>query len=50
MWVRGLKLTEGAEACDVAIVAPHVGAWIETIRVCTCARAFTSRTPCGCVN
>ena len=30
MWVRGLKLTNQKQKYNVALVAPHVGAWIET--------------------
>ena len=30
MWVRGLKLIHTLYNFVVAIVAPHVGAWIET--------------------
>ena len=31
MWVRGLKLTPGTILSRTALVAPHVGAWIETL-------------------
>ena len=31
-------------------VAPHVGAWIETPISGFALDAFTSRTPCGCVD
>ena len=30
MWVRGLKPTPIFEGANDGIVAPHVGAWIET--------------------
>ena len=30
MWVRGLKLTREPESQSTEIVAPYVGAWIET--------------------
>ena len=30
MWVRGLKLGTSPEATTPPLVAPHVGAWIET--------------------
>ena len=30
MWVRGLKLVERTFFKPLAVVAPHVGAWIET--------------------
>ena len=29
-WARGLKLFLGKIGCVVILVAPHVGAWIET--------------------
>ena len=32
MWVRGLKLVCGVSADTSLTVAPHVGAWIETLR------------------
>ena len=31
MWVRGLKLEESRQLVAHKSVAPHVGAWIETI-------------------
>ena len=31
MWVRGLKLQLTKQSTDQEIVAPYVGAWIETI-------------------
>ena len=30
MWVRGLKLHKLISLCHAVIVAPYVGAWIET--------------------
>ena len=30
MWVRGLKLTLSVGTLRTDLVAPHVGAWIET--------------------
>ena len=30
MWVRGLKLVKQINSITAIIVAPHVGAWIET--------------------
>ena len=32
-WVRGLKLTIGQCHLGVFVVAPYVGAWIETYRL-----------------
>ena len=49
MRVRGLKLAvvEGMTQADA--VAPHAGAWIETLM--TYSRVgLQSRTPCGCVD
>ena len=40
MWVRGLKQQEGGRGRLPLRVAPHVGAWIETLR-----RWTLSRTP-----
>ena len=34
MWVRGLKLIASVVIAHVNIVAPYVGAWIET-HLCT---------------
>ena len=34
MWVRGLKLAKLDEWCVKYNVAPHVGAWIETLHHC----------------
>ena len=31
-WVRGLKLKGGYAKIEAKIVAPYVGAWIETLR------------------
>ena len=31
MWVRGLKLYEPLYIVSLTLVAPHVGAWIETL-------------------
>ena len=33
MWERGLKLVVSLKTQRLGIVAPHVGAWIETILV-----------------
>ena len=50
MWVRGLKLQLLPKLFGCTGVAPHVGAWIETITSASCASTLTSRTPCGCVD
>ena len=49
MWVRGLKLANRQKQ-HLLLVAPYVGAWIETI--VTLESLFTSlcRTLCGCVD
>ena len=31
MWVRGLKQVQAHEFAHALLVAPHVGAWIETL-------------------
>ena len=50
MWVRGLKPAV-RHLCKMAYtVAPHVGAWIETLGGKVTAPTDTSRTPCGCVD
>ena len=49
MWVRGLKLIGYGHAIRATMVAPHVGAWIETaINVLEANKP--GRTPCGCVD
>ena len=35
MWVRGLKLVDTCLYLGSLLVAPHVGAWIETCRLAT---------------
>ena len=50
MWVRGLKLLAAAWSCAVARVAPHVGAWIETLPLSLPLSVLPRRTPCGCVD
>ena len=32
MWVRGLKLCSRGDLLGLSQVAPHVGAWIETLK------------------
>ena len=34
MWVRGLKLVQNICENFAFLVAPHVGAWIETVQNC----------------
>ena len=49
MWVRGLKPRySGFKTCK-DIVAPYVGAWIETIMLRMLSDEY-SRTLCGCVD
>ena len=50
MWVRGLKLAFSAKKDGVKAVAPHVGAWIETVMSAPLSPIFLRRTPCGCVD
>ena len=50
MWVRGLKHKLKCSYLYQCLVAPHVGAWIETQRTRAQQRNFNSRTPCGCVD
>ena len=49
-WVRGLKLEFYAIGVRVNIVAPYVGAWIETSASGMSAETFSSRTLRGCVD
>ena len=35
MWVRGLKPKNDVELLQLITVAPYVGAWIETTRICS---------------
>ena len=49
-WVRGLKPVSDSETVTESIVAPLVGAWIETVPFCTLLRGFWRRTPRGCVD
>ena len=50
VWVRGLKQSViYSQNCSTK-VAPRVGAWIETERICANSLATICRTPCGCVD
>ena len=49
-WVRGLKRSIHRTRKEAVIVAPYVGAWIETLpqpKVCLCRQSRTLR---GCVD
>ena len=50
VWVRGLKLIGVKKPLLLALVAPCVGAWIETSASSTCSAACSGRTLCGCVD
>ena len=50
MWVRGLKQQRDVWQDFDSPVAPHVGAWIETIKHKDVVMSYKSRTPCGCVD
>ena len=49
LWVRGLKQWICVCHLEFAIVAPLVGAWIETL-LRGHGHALSGRTPCGCVD
>ena len=49
MWVRGLKPQGALSVLLAGWVAPHVGAWIETLSSYYGQRT-KGRTPCGCVD
>ena len=49
-WVRGLKPFVILQSFYLVYVAPYVGAWIETERVCIWVFTFNSRTLRGCVD
>ena len=49
-WVRGLKLRLVVRVLPLPVVAPHVGAWIETMLCCSCGLDNHRRTPRGCVD
>ena len=48
--VRGLKLAKGVHDLIISCVAPHAGAWIETLRLNANAFRDFRRTPRGCVD
>ena len=50
-WVRGLKLSKESK-CQRALVAPHMGAWIEILSndVRDKLNVVSCRTPHGCVD
>ena len=50
MWVRGLKQLYSELYGEHYHVAPHVGAWIETVKQWYEYRKIFCRTPCGCVD
>ena len=50
MWVRGLKLIVAIHPYHEVMVAPHVGAWIETYLRNLAKADKEGRTPCGCVD
>ena len=50
VWVRGLKQVTCADGQTRFVVAPRVGAWIETVLGKVTAKVGFSRTPCGCVD
>ena len=49
MWERGLKLASVVIVRPNNEVAPHVGAWIETV-LRVRVSSFVSRSPCGSVD
>ena len=50
VWVRGLKRHLLVERFEIQIVAPRVGAWIETAGTRWYELLISRRTPCGCVD
>ena len=50
VWVRGLKQIEVKKENEKTLVAPRVGAWIETIACVNRPPLNNGRTPCGCVD
>ena len=50
VWVRGLKLSTAFANDQECLVAPRVGAWIETVNRSPYCHFFLCRTPCGCVD
>ena len=49
-WVRGLKLEAVKDNINEYIVAPYVGAWIETSTLTPNVEALAGRTLRGCVD
>ena len=50
MWVRGLKLLYTRRLQFRLLVAPYVGAWIETSMPTDSLLQLLRRTLCGCVD
>ena len=54
VWVRGLKQIVNNFDAEGIIVAPRVGAWIETDQFAGnldgVFNVYKGRTPCGCVD
>ena len=50
MWVRGLKQGIARRNVGVKLVAPYVGAWIETSSERPTNLRADCRTLCGCVD
>ena len=50
MWVRGLKHLSIYLDFYENVVAPYVGAWIETPQYGDVAKVDARRTLCGCVD
>ena len=50
MWVRGLKLMQSIKCAWKILVAPYVGAWIETSSNLLRSESVLGRTLCGCVD
>ena len=50
MWVRGLKQIAIEETKGGKVVAPYVGAWIETSIYPSLTISSAGRTLCGCVD
>ena len=51
VWVRGLKRLFCFENESIQdLVAPRVGAWIETVNDQLSIKQGLCRTPCGCVD
>ena len=50
VWVRGLKPGYSFIKTFSSLVAPRVGAWIETVVNVLSYSRHWRRTPCGCVD